>query len=312
MPMVCGFCRTCDMRGDNGSGLRIFVCNHRRGFTLDRLPYVPVQAGRAIAREKLPFVGDDGPGGTGTDGEAMEISSRNPSFCELTVYYWVWKNMPDCEWIGICHYRRYLWLHPSPFDSRHGITVNGGDLGHFELTEMSAADCRGFDIALPRPLYLAESVGNHYAQCHSAADWQTLRQVVHDLCPEYDRSFEAVSSGRMLSIGNIMIARRRVFDDYCRWLFPILFECERRIDISSYDAYQRRIFGFMAERLLCVYVFHHTELRLRYGMMVQVDDSFPIQYRKAVRCRFGGRYLQRLAAVMLRRRILRLWRKLKK
>lgn len=297
---------------DTVSGLRIFVCNHKRGFTLDRLPYVPVQAGRAIAAEKLPFAGDDEPGGTGAEGEAMEISARNPSFCELTVYYWVWKNMPECEWVGICHYRRYLWLYPSAFDTRHCMTVNGGDLDRFGLAGMSADDCRGFDIAMPRPMYLAEGIGNHYSRCHSAADWQTLRQVVHDLCPEYDRSFETVSNGRMLSIGNIMIARRRVFDDYCRWLFAILFECERRIDISSYDAYQRRIFGFMAERLLSVYLCRHTELRVRYGMLVQVDDSHPIPYREAVRCRQGVRYPLRLAAMMLRRRALRLWEKLKK
>lgn len=295
------------MEREDGERVRIYVCNHRRGFTLDRLPYVPVQAGRAVAGEMLPFAGDDETsGGVPDDGLPMEISSRNPSFCELTVYYWVWKNMSDCEWVGICHYRRYLWLHAPAFDRRRSMTINGSDIGRLELTELSAADCRSFDIALPRPVLLNESVGEHYSRCHSAADWQTLRQVVHELCPEYDRSFEAVSNGRMLSIGNIMIARRGVFDDYCRWLFAILFECERRIDISSYDTYQRRMFGFMAERLLCVYLYRHTELRVRYGMMVMIDDSSPIPYREAVRCRFGMRYPLRLAAVTLRRRMMRL------
>ena len=28
------------------------------------------------------------------------------------------------------------------------------------------------------------------------------------------------------------------FDDYCTWLFDVLFELEKRLDISNYNAYQ--------------------------------------------------------------------------
>ena len=52
----------------------------------------------------------------------------------------------------------------------------------------------------------------------------------------------------------MLVMKRPLFDDYCTWLFDILFELEKRLDISSYSAYDARVFGFVAERLLDVYV----------------------------------------------------------
>ena len=53
---------------------------------------------------------------------------------------------------------------------------------------------------------------------------------------------------------NMLIMKKDVFDQYCSWLFDILFELERQLDISSYNAYNQRIFGFISERLLDVYI----------------------------------------------------------
>lgn len=44
------------------------------------------------------------------------------------------------------------------------------------------------------------------------------------------------------------------YDTYCEWLFSLLNKVETSINISNYNSYQSRIFGFMAERLLNIYV----------------------------------------------------------
>jgi hypothetical protein len=48
--------------------------------------------------------------------------------------------------------------------------------------------------------------------------------------------------------------KRDIFDRYCQWLFDILFQVEAQVDISAYSAYDRRVFGFLSERLLDVYL----------------------------------------------------------
>lgn len=43
-------------------------------------------------------------------------------------------------------------------------------------------------------------------------------------------------------------------DRYCEWLFAVLAELEARLDISGYSEYDRRVFGFIGERLMDVWV----------------------------------------------------------
>ena len=57
-----------------------------------------------------------------------------------------------------------------------------------------------------------------------------------------------------LHILNMFVMKKQLFDEYCKWLFSILFELERRIDISGYNQYEARVFGFISERLLNVWL----------------------------------------------------------
>ena len=60
----------------------------------------------------------------------------------------------------------------------------------------------------------------------------------------------------------MMIVSKNYFDEYHNWLFKILFELEKEIDISRYNNYNVRMYGFLAERLLNVWV-HHKHLRVK-------------------------------------------------
>ena len=69
----------------------IMVCAHKRDACLAEPPYLPVQVGRAIAREDLGYTGDD-------SGE--NISAKNRNYCELTAQYWAWTNRSDADYLG--------------------------------------------------------------------------------------------------------------------------------------------------------------------------------------------------------------------
>ena len=42
------------------------------------------------------------------DDTGDNISAKNCYYSELTGLYWVWKNVKDPDYVGVCHYRRYL------------------------------------------------------------------------------------------------------------------------------------------------------------------------------------------------------------
>lgn len=52
----------------------------------------------------------------------------------------------------------------------------------------------------------------------------------------------------------MFVMKKVLFDKYCSWLFSILFELEKRIDISSYNQYEARVCGFISERLFNVWL----------------------------------------------------------
>ena len=49
--------------------------------------------------------------------------------------------------------------------------------------------------------------------------------------------------------------KKKMFEEYCEFIFPILFELEKIIDTSTYDGYQKRQLAFLSERLTSLFLF---------------------------------------------------------
>ena len=61
---------------------------------------------------------------------------------------------------------------------------------------------------------------------------------------------------------NMFIMSKKNVSSYCEWLFPIIDELYRRLDITGYSAFDARLFGRVSERLFNVWL-DYQNLRVK-------------------------------------------------
>lgn len=217
--------------------IKILAATHKVYWMPEDDVYVPLHVGREGKRE-LGFIGDN----TGEN-----ISLKNANYCELTGMYWAWKNL-NCEYIGLCHYRRYFChgYYRSNIESKQKDILQRAD--YEKLLQQ-------YDVILPKKRnYYIETVRSQYEHAHNKRDLDEVEKIISEYYPEYSNVFTLVMNRRKLHMLNMFAMKKELFDEYCKWLFDILFELEKRINISQYDAYQARVFGFLGERLFNVWL----------------------------------------------------------
>lgn len=214
--------------------IKILIAAHK-AYRMPTDPmYLPVHVGKEGKELELGYQPDN-------TGE--HISGKNSTFCELTGLYWAWKNL-EADYIGLAHYRRHFSL------------KNKGDKWDSILTSAEAEKLLGdTDVVLPKKRnYFIESVYDQYVHAHPAEGLDLALELASATGEGYRKACDAMKQKKTTHIYNMFLMKKEIFDGYCAWLFPILFEVEQRIDISGYSAYDKRVFGFISERLLDVYM----------------------------------------------------------
>ncbi|UDG82025.1 DUF4422 domain-containing protein [Candidatus Vallotia cooleyia] len=243
------------------SPVHIYVCYHKPASeTVSDRCFVPIQVGASRSSIDLGFTRDD----TGHN-----ISHKNSAFCELTALYWAWKNDRAAQWIGLMHYRRFLDFSGEThrIDAHGCANYNCLDQKKIETLGLTASCVESFLLSRPGLLavlpqrWSVRNAGNytlrtHYAKAahHYGTDLAILRSVISDLYPTDIKHFDAVMDAHEGYFTNIFVFRRELFDEYCQWVFLILFEVERRFDLTNYSMAAQRVFGYMSERLFNVFV----------------------------------------------------------
>lgn len=237
--------------------MNILVATHKKYWMPDDDIFLPVQLGAAYANEDLGYQRDD---------EGDNISLKRPHYSELTALYWAWKNL-DVDYLGLCQYRRY-------FAHRNFKSEQQGSPKDILLGKDFEEILQTYEIVLPTPTDFGETtVLQQYADCHHVEDLKRVRNIITQKCPEYIMDFDRIMGGHQIHTCNMFIAKKVIADEYCAWLFPILFELERQVDFSDYDEYQQRVCGYMAERLFNVWLFKR-ELKTYSTSIVLLGQSY--------------------------------------
>ena len=215
--------------------MKIAVACHKAYWMSEDPVYLYLSVGDALRPAPIP--------GTVPDSTGENISAKNASFCELTGLYWIWKNL-DEDVLGLCHYRRYFAQ--SRFGSGKKRILTGA---------RARALMADTPVLLPKKRhYWIETNYSQYAHAHHAIDLDKTREILAQAYPDYLPAFDAVMERTSGHRFNMLLMRADVLDAYCTWLFAVLAEAEQRMDIRGYDAYNRRVYGFLGERLLDVWV----------------------------------------------------------
>ena len=246
--------------------IKIFICAYKV-VELPKHPYfLPIQAGADLHEPILGYQPDN---------EGVNISIKNPHFCELTCHYWAWKNLKNVDIIGLNHYRRYFdftrkW--PQFSADKHFIPTEVFLKQDYQFPDLETI-LKKYDIILPTARHWRVSNTQQYADYHIAKDWEVLRQIIMDRSPHYMSAFEKTMDHSNKSVGyNMFITHWKNFDAYSEWLFDILFEVERRVPPAD-DPVQSRIYGYMSERLINVFCKHH-QLRIKHiPLIMPLDDT---------------------------------------
>ena len=196
--------------------------------------YLPVQVGAAGAANDLGYSRDD---------SGDNISSKNKNYCELTGLYWAWKNL-DADYVGLAHYRRHFTLRKG--SDKKILPITGEELKPLLVN---------YDVLLPRKRnYFIDTTYDQYVHAHHKEDLDTTEAILKERYPEYLDAYNKVMKSTSGHRFNMFVMKKDIFDEYCGWLFSVLFELEKRLDISTYSAYDARVFGFVGERLLDVWL----------------------------------------------------------
>jgi hypothetical protein len=235
--------------------LRIFIVTHKIVEFYNHKNFFPILVGAEKNNLKLEL----------KDNIGDNISLKNPNYCELTAMYWIWKNVKS-EYVGICHYRRYFNEKKIKICEYKNINTGYITFNQNRIIE----ELEKYDLILPNIYNLKNTVKNHYRECHIERDLEELGKIIKEKYEEsYFKNWDIILNDNYLYPYNMLICKKDRFDNYCKWLFDILFELEKRIEISS-DSYQARVFGFLSERLMLLYVATNN-LRVKEMNVTKLD-----------------------------------------
>ncbi len=232
--------------------LNIFIACHKECNLPKDEGYVSLHVG-AEGKKDLGFIKDS----TGDN-----ISLKNPNFCELTGIYWMWKNTKS-KYIGLSHYRRYFF--------KKG---NYHTLDKVLKKDDAIEILKTYDVIVPKKVKIfGKNIRKQYEICHHIDDFDTCRNIISEIYPEYLDAFDKISKRNFFYPYNMFVMSKDNFDKYCEWLFNILFEVEKRVDITNYSNYDKRIFGFLSERLFNVWL-EKNNFKLKELSVYNTDDSY--------------------------------------
>ena len=217
--------------------VKILVSYVKPSFLFKTDILTPIHLGRAVEREasKDGIVPEEGirwlhEHCIGDDGLEGNISSVNRRVGFLTGTYWAWKNydkLGDPEYFGSFGYRRIL-------------------------DPVFLEDLSAYDIILPyKRKFNLETIREQFLSYHGRDLYDRMIEVFDRVYPQEKSLFVRYLQATSGYFDELYVAKKDVFFDFCRWIFPLVFEYLKYPPVKHLA--DKRDVGFIAERLTGYY-----------------------------------------------------------
>lgn len=227
--------------------IQLLVCAHKSDVnTRNGGIYSAIQVGKDLHTDlDLGYIYDN----TGDN-----ISDKNPNYCELTALYWGWKNIDDVEYLGLCHYRRYFNLDITP-DNIENI-IDGYDMLAIDNGKCLSRHERAYNLMLQT----------------SQEDYYLFADTFLSMYPQYKDAFWTYFYDSKDSYPfQMFIAKKTLYDEYCEFMFPVLFELEKKMKSHGYSR-QKRTMGYIGEWFLGLYIYC-KQIRVKQVPLLMCSES---------------------------------------
>lgn len=168
------------------------------------------------------------------------INELNPFINEMTGIYDIWKNKKD-DIKGQIQYRKHL-------------EDNGEILSYDRIKKL----LENYDIIASKQ-YVVEDGIYHNLRCEigDTLIQKTLDKYYRKLI-EIEPDLYDYFNSTSFHYGNMFIARKQVYDDYCKWVFSIMIPLTNQFVREDLHINKNRLLGYVAERLFTYYVRKHN------------------------------------------------------
>lgn len=174
------------------------------------------------------------------DDSGENISFKNGNYCEMTAFYWLYKNLDlfdNIDYFGLFHYRRIL------------------DISDDDILALRENDV---DVILPYPMINEPNAYEHHTRYISESDWDAMLLALKEIHPDYYAAFDDVFSKSYFYNYNMLVAKPEVIKSYGEWIFPVLERIEELCEPCGAHRSDRYI-GYLCESLTTLYFFYNKE-----------------------------------------------------
>lgn len=278
----------------NEPSVKILVGYHKPAVLLKDDILTPIHLGRAIATENSKdgkiseedykwmldnMIGDD----TGDN-----ISNLNRQFCEMTGIYWAWKNydkLGNPDYIGFMHYRRHFIFKDENIDHVNTDVVLFDEIDEEYLNTVNMKPdniqklIKGYDIIEYAPLLHPKTVFDQFADLSNPNYnldfdvWEKSTEILKKSNPDYADAANLYLNQNKHIWFNVFIMKRELFFKYAEWIFKLLFELNKQIDLNLKSVKGKRVLAFIVERFFGIFLTKHSsELKARKLKLTLIKD----------------------------------------